>query len=144
MHLRIRVRGILRDYTWRVVLERLPRNEAGDRKIFAVFAVGAEFIAAHDFELRQRFAAVCGLPFATWCAATGAAEDYASDHSRICRPPARARAGEEVDCAETGGAAVVFQVLRARGDDQGESRAACAYTQVTQADSFRAFCRRHE
>src|SRR5712672_1933053 len=98
-----------------------PLDETGHWKIFAVLAVGEEFIAAHDCELWEGPGAVRSLPLAAGRATAGPAEDHAPDHSRIRGALARARAGKELDCAETGGATVFFQVLRTRRNDQGES-----------------------
>ena len=49
-----------------------------------------------------------------------------------------------VDRAEAGGVAFVFQVLRARGHDQGKPRAAGAYAEIAEAHSFDTFRGRDE
>src|SRR5260370_91409 len=124
--------------------ERPGRDETGHREIFAVPGVGEEFLSAHNSELWEGPGAVCRISFASGRAATGAAEDYTSDHPRICGALARAGAGEKLDCAEAGGAAFVFQVLRARRDSQGKSGAAGTDAQAAKADSIGTFRGRDE
>ena len=119
-------------------------DETGHRQISAIPAVGQKFFAAHDPELRQGPGAVSCVSDATRGRAAGAYRDHTHDHSRIRGPSSRSGPAEKLDRAEARGAAIVFQVLRARGPAKREPGAAGAYTEAAQARSFRAFRRRDE
>src|SRR5216684_3735547 len=56
---------------WCVLYGAGRGNETSHRKIFAVSAVGEEFFAAHDLELRERPGAIHRLSFAAGNAAPG-------------------------------------------------------------------------
>ena len=86
-------------------------------------------LRSYETDLEQ-FLAYLSPPEAP--AAAGPADRSPHD-PRISRPPARPETAEKFHRAQAGGAAVVFQVLRARRDGPGQSGAPGGHAQAAQA-----------
>src|SRR5581483_9051285 len=123
---------------------RATTREANDRKIPRIPALGEELFAAHHPELRERPESVPAVSFAARNGAAGGCECDARDDPGVCRLPARSKFGKEFGGAEAGGVAVVLQILCARRNDQGKSRAARADSEIAEADSVGALRGRDE
>src|SRR6266849_2054129 len=109
------------------------KYESRHRKVRPLSAVRAQRLAAHNPQLSERPRAVPGLCHAARRPAGRAPRGGPPANPRVHRPPARPEAGAQLDRAEARGAAVVLQVLRARGSGVPGPGASGGHAQAAQA-----------